>query len=204
MTVGTFAVVLARLLFSYFFSTRARLSSDDWALMATIPLGIPSAAAVIFGLVAHGLGTDIWGLQVATVVVFGHYFYVMEIMYVLLLTLVKLTLTLFYLNIFFDRTIRYLLWSTVVFHIAVAMVFTVGGVFACMPARYRWEQYSLIGDSSMPGQCIYINAGGWANGAISVASDIWLLAIPFSQVGKLSLHRKDKLCVGLMFLTGAM
>lgn len=48
-----------------------------------------------------------------------------------------------------------------------------------------------------------INASGWANAAITLASDIWLLAIPLSQIRKLRLDWKKKAGATLMFLTGA-
>lgn len=204
MTTFAGLVLISRLLFRQFFSSTRRLNVEDWIGVAIIPLAVPSAALTIFGLTAHGLGVDIWGLPRTDVITFGHYFYIVQILYILLITLVKLQLTFFYLSIFSGRAIAALLWSTVIFHIAVAMAFIIGIIFQCLPIRFQWEMYDYIHHVSQQGHCININAAGWAHGAISIVSDIWLLGIPLSQVQKLTLHWRKKLAAGLMFLTGAM
>lgn len=200
-----FAVVLAaaRLVYKQFFSARRRLNSEDWTMVAALVLGLPSVVLTIVGLTAHGMGTDLWGLPRSDLIAFGRYFYVIQIIYILLMLLVKLTLTFFYLNIFFGRTIRALLWWTVAFHVATAVAFTIGIIFQCLPINFQWEKYNYINKNTVQGHCININAAGWANSGISVASDIWLLAIPLSQIHKLHLHWKKKLGAALMFTTGA-
>lgn len=203
MTACAVVFVVLRLIHKQFFSARRRLNAEDWTLIAAIALGIPSVALTIFGLTAHGLGADLWGLERSNLIVFGRYFYVIQIIYILLMALVKLTLTLFYLNIFFGRGIRALLWATVVFHIANAVAFTIAIIFQCLPIIYQWEKYNYVNNNSVEGHYFNINAAGWANSAITVASDIWLLAIPLSQVHKLRLHWKKKLGAALMFLAGA-
>jgi hypothetical protein len=204
MTAFTIPIVVLRLLFKQFFSAQRRLNSEDWTIMVAVPLGLPSVALTIFGLTAHGLGKDIWGLKAVEVMDFGRYFYVIQILYIMLLALVKLTLTFFYLNIFTGRIIHRLLWATAAVHIAGAFAFVVGIIFQCTPISHQWEKYNYSNDRSVPGSCIDINAAGWANGAISVVSDLWLLAIPLSQIHKLRLHWKKRLGAALMFMTGAM
>ena len=204
MTAFTIPIVVLRLLFKQFFSAQRRLNSEDWTIMVAVPLSLPSVALTIFGLTAHGLGKDIWGLELGEVMGFGRYFYVIQILYIMLLALVKLTLTFFYLNIFTGRIINRLLWATAAVHIAGALAFVIGIIFQCTPISYQWEKYNYSNDRSVPGSCININAAGWANGAISVVSDIWLLAIPLSQIYKLRLHWKKRLGAALMFMTGAL
>lgn len=204
MTASTLPIVGIRLLFKRFFGVRRRLNAEDWTIMLAIPVGLPSVALTIFGLTANGLGKDIWGLQADDVMKFGIYFYVIQILYIMLLAIVKLTLTLFYVTIFTGPTIRKLLWGTVAFHVAVAVTFVICIIFQCMPIHYQWDKYDFNGNNSVEGHCIDINAAGWANAAISVTSDIWLLAIPLSQLHKLKLHWKKRLGATLMFMTGAM
>lgn len=204
MAAFTLPIVLMRLVFKQFFSVQQRLNSEDWTIIVAIALGIPSIAVIIWGLTAHGLGKDVWGLQPDDVTAFGYYFYVMQMLYVMLMMLVKLTLTLFYINIFSGRIITRLLWATVLLHVLSAAGFVIGIIFQCTPIRYQWEKYNYSNSNPVPGHCLDINAAGWANGAISVASDIWLVAIPLSQLYKLPLHWKKRLGASLMFLTGAM
>lgn len=49
-----------------------------------------------------------------------------------------------------------------------------------------------------------INALGWANAGISIALDIWMLALPMTQLVNLNLHWKKKLSVAAMFGVGAL
>lgn len=199
----TTVVVFIRVLFKRCYSMRRRLGADDWVIaVALVLFALPSIATMIFGLSAHGLGKDIWGLQPAEVTTFALYFYIMEIHYLILMTLIKLTLSLFYLDIFSGKIIRRLLWGTVAFHIAFGIAFLVKVIFQCSPVSFYWRKF----DSSQAphGRCIDINASGWANAAIGVAVDFWLIAIPLSRVKKLNLHWKKKVGAALMFLTGAL
>ncbi|KAJ6436627.1 hypothetical protein O9K51_10874 [Purpureocillium lavendulum] len=120
----TTIILCIRLLYKRFFSTKQRLGIDDWTILLASPIGIPSIAMTIFGLTANGLGEDMWGLQPSSLVAFGLYFYIIEILYVLLMTIVKLSLSFFYLDIFPGQTARRFLWATVAFHVAF-------GLFIC-------------------------------------------------------------------------
>lgn len=204
MTAVAAVFVGARMLYRQFFSAQRLLSSDDWAIFGAILLGIPSVALTTFGLTAHGLGTDLWGLQLSDLIAFGRFFYLIQVIYVILMMLIKLSLTLFYLRIFLGRTIRALLWGTIVFHTLFTAAFAFGIIGQCLPISYQWQKYNYKNDGEASGHCININTAGWANSAISVASDIWLLALPLSQLHGLGLHWKKKLGAALMFFTGAL
>ena len=107
-----------------------------------------------------------------------------------------------YLDIFSGKIIRRLLWGTVAFHIAFGIAFLVKVIFQCSPVSFYWRKFD--GRQAPHGRCIDINASGWANAAIGVAVDFWLIAIPLSRVKKLNLHWKKKVGAALMFLTGAL
>ncbi|KAJ3497139.1 hypothetical protein NLG97_g2128 [Lecanicillium saksenae] len=143
LTIVALCFISVRIIFLQFF-TRRRLRATDWTVIAAIPLGLATVALTIFGLTAHGLGIDIWGLQASQAVYFGRAFWIVQILYVLLITLIKLALTLFYLSIFSGRTIVILLWATVGFHLAGALSFCIGIVFQCLPIRYQWERVTII------------------------------------------------------------
>jgi hypothetical protein len=48
------------------------------------------------------------------------------------------------------------------------------------------------------------NAIGWANAAISIALDLWMIAIPMWQIRNLNLHWKKKVGVAVMLLVGTL
>lgn len=202
----TAPTIAARLVFKQFFSAQQRLDREDWTILSAAPVGIVSVVLSVYGLTRNGLGIDLWGLEPKQLMDFGLYFYIIQMLYIVLMTLIKLTLVFFYLNIFTGHGIRILLWMTAGVHALAGFGFTVGIVFQCMPISYQWQKYDLSKDNSqlISGHCININAAGWGHGALSVSSDLWLLAIPLSQIRKLQLPWKKRLCATLMFMTGAM
>lgn len=48
-----------------------------------------------------------------------------------------------------------------------------------------------------------INSIAWSNSGISIALDVWMLAIPLSQLKALNLDWRKKIGVGIMFCVGA-
>ena len=63
---------------------------------------------------------------------------------------------------------------------------------------WRWD------GEHKDGKCVDINALGWANAAISIALDAWMLVLPLWQVSLLKLAWKKKLSVALMFFVGTL
>lgn len=69
-----------------------------------------------------------------------------------------------------------------------------------MPMSYFWTMW----DQEHQGRCVNINAIGWANAIISIILDVWMLALPLSQLKNLRLHWKQKIGVALMFFVGTL
>lgn len=82
-------------------------------------------------------------------------------------------------------------------------------MFQCKPISYFWDQWDGLHSGTCP---INTNSLGWANGkhtyldlesnryssniliaAISIVEDVWMLAIPLSQLHSLQLHWKKKI-----------
>lgn len=109
--------------------------------MGAVPVGIISVTIAIFGLTPNGLGVDVWGLQPQQLASFGRYFYMEQMFYIALMTLLKLALTLFYLSIFQTRGIRIVLWVTLVVYVLIGFGFTVIAIFQCTPISYQWRTF---------------------------------------------------------------
>lgn len=124
----------------------------------------------------------------------------MTILYFMAMSFIKLSLSLFYLNIFFDNISPYILLGTVAFNALYGISFLFAAIFQCAPVDYYWTQY--LGGYS--GTCVDINALGWVNAATGVAVDIWMIAMPLSQVIHLRLHWKKKVGVVITFLLGTL
>ncbi|KAL1854458.1 hypothetical protein VTK73DRAFT_8740 [Phialemonium thermophilum] len=189
--------VVARLVFKGFL-TQSEVTADDWMILVALLAGIPNTVLIARGDIDSGLGKDVWTLPFGHITRFLQYFYVTEIIYFLEVTLLKASILLFYLRIFPARHTRRLLWATLVFNGLFGLAFVVGAVFQCRPIRYYWLQW----DGEHRGTCLNVNALGWANAAISIAVDLWMLGIPLFELRHLNLHWKKKVGVALMFVIG--
>lgn len=176
----------------------------DWVIIAAIPVALTLLVLILVCLCREGLGQDIWAVDASNLVTFGFYLYIVEILYLAVLTLIKLTLSVFYLEIFPGRGIRILLWGTIVFHILFGVAYIIKAIFQCHPITYNWDKYDTQHPEAIHGHCVNINVSTWVNAAINVAMDFWLIAIPLTQLRKLKLHWKKKIGAALMFMTGLL
>lgn len=104
------AMLLTRLGYKQWFGVKGRLDAADWTILVATLLCLPSIAVNV-SMAMHGLGKDVWGVSVHNLISFGLYFYVIQILYPILMGLIKISLTLFYLTLFPGRNIRPLLWE---------------------------------------------------------------------------------------------
>ncbi|KIH86417.1 integral membrane protein [Sporothrix brasiliensis 5110] len=197
-TLGIITGVFLVARFAYRIFVARSIGWDDWvALIATV-VGVPSSIINIQGLAANGLGRDIWTLPSAEIYRFVEFFYIIEVLYFTDVTLLKLTILFFYLRIFPTQGVRRVIWGSIGFVVLYGLTFILVGIFQCHPISYYWTNW----DGQHTGHCLNINAIGWANAAISIALDFWMLAIPLYQLRKLRLHWKKKLSVCFMFTVG--
>ena len=153
--VITGVMVLIRILFKAFI-TQMGLAMDDWFILATVVGGIPNTYLGIHGTVANGLGKDVWTLPYAEITAFGKYFYIVEVLYFMEITLLKMSLLFFYLRIFPATKIRNILWATIIFNAVYGAAFIFTGIFQCQPISFYWTKW----DGEHEGKCISINALG--------------------------------------------
>lgn len=194
------ACVLARILFKAAFSA-GELGWDDYMILATLVLGVPSTIVQDIGTLKHGLGKDVWTLSFGTITAFVKWFYVIEVMYFFNVAMLKLSLLFFFLRIFPARPTRRLLWATIAFDICFGISFILAAIFQCQPISHYWNKWD---GEHLAGKCINVNALGWANAVISIALDVWMLVLPLWQVSQLKLAWKKKVGVALMFFVGTL
>lgn len=167
-------------------------------MLACIPGKIAGQVVWIHGLHANGLGKDIWTLTPHEISWFTFYLLIMSLLYNSLMTLLKIAFCLFYLSIFSGVIVRRVLWATMAFHTLCGIIVLTIQVFSCIPISFAWEKYS----TATRGRCINTDGLYWAWAAITVASDLWMLAIPLSQVIGLKIYWKKKISAIAMFSTG--
>ncbi|KAI5462640.1 hypothetical protein BGZ63DRAFT_403848 [Mariannaea sp. PMI_226] len=174
------------------------LALDDWFALITMVVGIPNAVIPVHYIVPNGLGRDIWTLTYSNITNFSMFFYITAPFYFIQVALVKLSILFFYLRIFPAKPVRRILWGTIIFNCLFGAVFVIASIFQCKPISYFWTKW----DGEHSGQCIDLNVLAWSNSGISIALDIWMLAIPLSQLKGLNLDWKKKVGGGIMFCVG--
>lgn len=191
-------VITAMRLASKFFITNSDFGLDDLFIILVFLCGVPSSAMNVNGTAGHGEGRDIWTLKPDDITAFGFWFYVLELFYFCQVSLLKMSLLFFYLRIFPAQGPQKLLWGTVIFNAIFGVFFVFLAAFQCTPVSYFWTSW----DGEHEGKCLNINSIGWANSAVSIALDVWMLAIPLWQLRGLKLHWKKKIGVAAMFIVG--
>jgi hypothetical protein len=191
---------LLRIFYKGFAFGFTELGYDDWAVLAATIMGVPTVVIIDRGIVPNGLAQDVWTVPFDSITNFARWLYILEILYFLLIAMVKLTLLFFFLRIFPKPIIRRILWATIVFDILFGVAFAITGVFQCDPISHYWTRW----DGEGAGKCVNINALAWTNAIISIVLDIWMLVLPLYEVFHLQLSWRSKISVAMMFLVGTL
>ncbi|KAM5354799.1 hypothetical protein ACJ41O_001445 [Fusarium nematophilum] len=199
--MAAFAAAFVAIRFGYkIFIASLDLGMDDWFVLATMVACIPSAVITAKGTTVNGLGRDIWTLTSTQITKVLSYFYIMAWLYFLQTALVKLSIITFYMRIFPAREVQRVLWITFILTSIWGVAFVFTAIFQCRPIPYFWKQW----DGMHKGTCADANAITWSNASMSIALDLWILAIPLWQLRSLKLHWKKKAGVALMFCVGTL
>ena len=204
---GTIASVMVILRIAYKLSNAAgfdklkSLSADDWLMCIVVLVGIATNVFQIKGTVANGMGKDIWTLTPPMITQFSRFFFFAEISYFFELTMIKMSITIFYLRLFTAPIVRKLLWTTMVFTGVVGAVSLSLGIVQCNPLA---SMDSTWNRSPHHESCIDNNTLAWANAGVSIGLDLWMIAIPLSQIRKLQLDWKRKVGAAMMFSVGIL
>ncbi|KAF2786450.1 hypothetical protein K505DRAFT_343799 [Melanomma pulvis-pyrius CBS 109.77] len=147
-----------------------RITPDDWVIVAALLL-----AALPCGCV---LGIFIsWST------------------YVLVLGLIKISLVMFYLQIFISHRFRIIAYIVLTYIALSTIGIYLVTIFSCSPVNSFW-------DRDVKGKCLDINAVAYANSGSAIAQDIIILVLPLASVRKLKTNKYRKIAVGIMFAVG--
>ncbi|KAF7557310.1 hypothetical protein G7Z17_g831 [Cylindrodendrum hubeiense] len=203
-TLSTVLLIISSLFviqrFAFKIYAKLGLGPDDWITLITAIISIPLTVIAIYGVSANGLGRDIWVMPFPKIYDFGKYFLILEIIYFAEVTLLKLAMLFVYLRIFPGAVIRRTLWGTIIVNCIFGVVFIIVTAFIqCRPISYFWQ----IWDKEHSGTCLNLNAIAWSNAGISIALDIWMLAIPLVKISSMNLSLRNKIGVTAMVSVGA-
>lgn len=113
-----------------------------------------------------------------------------------------MSLCFFYLRLFPEPVVRRCLWATQVFIILLGSTFIIVDLVQCKPLTWFWNR--LDQNATGNGECIDINAVSWAHAIINIVLDLWMLALPATQILSLQMTLRKKVHVLAMFALGAL
>lgn len=126
----------------------------------------------------HGMGRDIWTLTPDQITQFIKKFFMFGSVYAFTLGLIRISICFFYLRLFPDEKVRMLVWATQIFNAIVLVVFFIFYFLQCRPLNYYWTQW----DGEHQGTCFNFSAMVYTHAGVNLLLDIWMLALPFSQI----------------------
>ncbi|KAH7017952.1 uncharacterized protein B0I36DRAFT_227613, partial [Microdochium trichocladiopsis] len=177
---------------------RLGLGPDDWTIIAVAASCIP-CTVINSRLAIFGIGRDIWTLTPNDITQFGLHFWIITLLYFADMALLKLSILFFFLRIFPELQFRRKMWVTIVVVILYGVAFVLTALFQCWPISYNWTRWN---DTANQGHCVNNAAIAWANAAVGIALDIWMLYLPMSQISSLNASLKKKIAIGAMFVVG--
>lgn len=194
------AFVAVRLYVRLFLQTEAKMGADDWIIASALVIWSAYAIVVIVAAIPGGLGKDQWELTVGDVELLAFYSWLGQIMYCVANSWVKLGFLFFYLRIFQETNVRYLLLATVGLVSAYAFAFTITDIFLCQPVSFFWTQWT----DKATGKCLNYLTPVFVFSGIGIFLDVFIMAIPLFQLRKLNMSLKKKISVALMFSVGIL
>lgn len=149
------------------------------------------------------LGVHVYDIPMTADVSLGMYWnYVLQILYNPILALVKCSVLTFLLRIGGQRRrIRYSIHALNIFTLGLMIAIFVTAVFQCSPISYFWER---ITNPTMPGKCIDTGTFYVTTAALTIFTDVLVLALPFWIFMGLKMAPKIKFAVMVVFLLGAV
>lgn len=150
--------------------------------------------------IKNGVGRNIWDLTPTQITTFLLVYFIFEMLYTIILSMIKISICFLYLRLFPAEKFRRLVWATQVFNVCVLVTFTFSSAFQCRPLSYFWTGW----DGEHSGSCNNINAAAWAHAGVNIVLDIWMLGLPASQVWKLNMPARKRFNILAMFGFGIL
>lgn len=174
-----------------------RAAFDDYIvvtalLLTAVPLGL------VLKMAGIGFGEHLWNLQQGQLLENLRFFYVAWITYTFVLGLTKVSLTLFYYEVFPTKPARLgslFLLSWIAINTLILIFLT---IFNCIPVKAFWDR------DIKNAKCLNINAIAYANSASAIVQDVALLIFPLACIWTLNMKTYRKLAVGFMFAIGTL
>ncbi|KXJ88215.1 hypothetical protein Micbo1qcDRAFT_19083 [Microdochium bolleyi] len=125
-------------------------------------------------------------------------FFVGEILYIFIVPMTKISVLIFYLQIFPERIYKRATIGLIILNVLYLIAFLVTTVFQCTPVSGAWMTW----DGTFEASCRSLNKQVWAAATTSIVLDVAMLVLPMPALWKLNMSLRKKLQVMFMFSLG--
>ncbi|ETS81855.1 hypothetical protein PFICI_06857 [Pestalotiopsis fici W106-1] len=181
--------------------SRTHLDLEDWFIIACMPFMYAIAAAALIAVYRGGLGYSVMYLYLKDqniIVISMQCLMAMEVLYAILITLVKLSVLVMYRRVFPTTLVlrgTYVLGAlSVAWWIAVILV----TFLQCTPLNGMWELFT-VKTTCMDKLGLFIG-----NAIPNLSIDVLIIALPLYEVARLQMARVKKIGILSIFLLGGV
>ncbi|CZS98261.1 uncharacterized protein RCO7_08933 [Rhynchosporium graminicola] len=158
---------------------------DDWLILASVVFMMAFTVLPLYPAIGLGLGKHFYAI-----------FYVVQLFYVILQVLSKVSILLLYVRIFPTQKFRLVLKFAIAFMLVHGAAFFFIVAFQCLPVRSLW-------DREIPGKCVDLQALIYAGAGLSIFEDFAIMLLPIFELKGLNLSRRKRVALGCMFALGS-
>ena len=120
--------------------------------------------------------------------------------YVLCLSLTKISILLFYLTVFPKRSFRLAVKIIIAANVLYTIIACCFMLFQCRPIEGAWRAW----DGEFEARCVNLNVMVWAGATGNIVLDVATLLLPMPELFVLSMSRRKKAYIITMFALGCL
>ncbi|POS73388.1 CFEM domain-containing protein [Diaporthe helianthi] len=174
------------------------LYAEDHIITLAVTLAMAPFVCTVY-MSALGFGSHLWRLKDGALLQILRLFYISEIVYVVVLALIKVSIVTMYLRIFWAYRPFYIAcYFVLTFILLSSSIITVLTILSCRPVQFFWDR-DIAG-----GSCLDITAIAYANSGLAVLHDVTIILLPMFMLWSLQMTRKKKFFIGVMFALGGI
>lgn len=170
---------------------------DDFAITVAVMI-VTTFSAIAVPLANDGFGKDIWTVQFPKITKILKLFFAEELLYVAGLGTVKISMLLTYLRFFSSPSFRKAAFVLIALNAVYVVVFMSMVAGRCKPISYNWHRW----DGEHEGKCLKFDSLAWPAAGFNIILDAATLTLPIRELWKMSLNKRKKIGVVLMFSVG--
>ncbi|KAK3365498.1 hypothetical protein B0T24DRAFT_723232 [Lasiosphaeria ovina] len=193
-------VVVSLRIFTRAFITRHFFADDVLAVFAAIFTLVSASTAL--AATEYGLGMHVWNLpppisnMVDMITHCVKLMFVAHVFYAVATAFTKLSIITSYLRIFPHETLRRIMYGTAVLVVGIGISAIFATIFQCLPVEAAWN-FNIT-----ERKCFPFTDFLFANAAVSIATDLVLVAAPLPYFWSLNLPLRQRIVICVLFGVG--